>query len=577
MRGSDAIVRMLIAHGVEYVFGVPGDTSMNFHDAFSQATDKITHVTCRDERSAAFMADGYARVRGKPGVVEVPSGGGALYVVPGVSEANVSSIPLICLSSDITMSSEETNALTDANQEYLFKTITKWNCKIRDASKIPQLLRKAFRMATGGIPGAVHVSVPENIHALEVDFSPEALRGSQYTAHKCPFKNEPDAEDIGKAVKMFLKASRPVIIAGGGVHLSSAYEELEQFCDEFRVPVATSVNGKGSIQEFSPYAVGVIGANGGSEETNNIVYESDLVLVLGSKLNNVTTMGKAVFNDTVKIIQVDIGEEVLDHNVPVDLPVLSDIRSFLTKLKSAMQAAKEKFVGKFDEWNRYIQKKVKEKRSRIETESKIENENVHPAKIFTVLEQVTDDNTIFVADAGTPTPYLASYLRVKKAGRNTIMPRGHGGLGYALPAAIGAKLAKPEVTVIALFGDGSFGMSVGELETAKRLGLPIVFINFQNHSYGWIKTIQRLYYNKNYFAVDFTPIDAVKIAEGFGIKGKCIESNSDLEEGIKWAISQNSPVLLDIMIEPPTKVIPPVLKWERDSKIPPAKRKKLTY
>ncbi|MFZ5946182.1 MAG: thiamine pyrophosphate-binding protein [Bacillota bacterium] len=577
MIGSDAIVKMLIAHGVKDVFGVPGDTSMNFHDAFARHIGQINHITCRDERNASYMADGYSRVKGRPGIVEVPSGGGALYAVPGVSEANESSIPLICISSDITMSSDDTGALTDVNQEYLFKAITKWNCKIRLSSKIPQMMQKAFKMAVGGRPGAIQISVPENIHGQEVQFSPEELSGSDFIDNLYPARMHPSSSEIEKVCALFLKANRPVIIAGGGVHLSKAYEELAAFSSEFLVPVATSINGKGSIAEISPLAVGVIGANGGSEETNQVVKEADLVLVLGSKLNNVTTMGKDVFSANPTIIQIDIDEEYMDANVRVDLPVMCDIKCFLADLKTALSKDKSDLVPRANSWNNRVQELLKLKQEIIEEELKIEGKNVNPALIFSLLEKLTDANTIFVADAGTPTPYLASYLRVKKAGRKTILARSHGSLGYALPAAIGAKVADPNATVISMFGDGSFGMAVGDLETARRIGLPVIFINFQNNSYGWIKTIQKLYYDETYLAVDFSPIDAVKISEGFGVKAMRIESNSELEEGLLWALSQKTPVLLDIIIEPPTKVIPPVLKWLRDAKVAPAERKKLTY
>jgi len=577
VKGSDAILEMLIAHGVEHVFGVPGDTSMNLHDSFARRTDKITHILCRDERNAGYMADAYSRVKGKPGIVETPSGGGALYVVPAVSEAQLSSIPLICLSSDITMASEETNALTDANQEYLFKPITKWNTKIRQSSKIPQLMRKAFRMATGGIPGAVHISIPENILDQEADLSSDELKCSQnFTVH-VPCRNRAETIDLKQVVEILLKAKNPVIIAGGGVHLSKAYEELYYIAHCFNIPVATSLNGKGSINEYSPFSLGVLGANGGTEETLTVVLKADVVLVLGSKLNSVTTMGKTAINKEAKVIQVDIGEMVLDANIDTDLSIMCDLKLFLRDLGNALEDKKEQLLTNYKEWNTWTAIKMQEKSDRIAKEFCLDTKSVAPCRIFDVLERLTDENTIFVADAGTPTPYLASYLKLKKAGRFSILPRAHGSLGYALPAAIGAKIAKPDSMVFSLFGDASFGMALGDLETAQRLGLPIIFVNFQNNSYGWIKTIQELYFNQNYFAVDFSFIDACKIAEGFGLKSIRIKFNDDLEKGIRWAMDQNAPVLVDIIIEPPTKVVPPVLKWERNSKVPARERKKLTY
>jgi acetolactate synthase-1/2/3 large subunit len=568
---------MLIAHKVKHVFGVPGDTSMNIHDSFAGRTAEVQHILTRDERNAGYMADGYARVARKPGVVETPSGGGALYVIPAVSEANNSCIPMICLSSDLTMSSEQTNALTDVDQELLFKAVTKWNTKIRLVSKIPQLFRKAFRMATGGVPGAVHLALPENILEQRVEFSAEELKAPAPTSAQAPFRYGPTSQDIDRIVDLFCQCSRPIILAGGGVHLSNAYEQLEQLRAGFHVPVVTTVNGKGSVQEFANNAVGVIGSNGGSEEGLNVIQQADLVLVLGSKLNNVTTMGKVAINKDAKVIQVDIGENGIGLNIPVEVGVVSDLNEFLCALNREMLSVKGRLDGRYDGWNAWVGNKILEKRKRIEQEMLTDSKRVLPCRFFGALERLTDDNTIFAGDAGTPTPYLASYLRLKKAGRWNVLPRAHGSLGYALPAAIGAKVAKPDATVFSLMGDASLAMALGDLETAKRLGLPIIFVNFENDCYGWIKTIQRLYFDEKYFAVDFCPIDSVAVAKGFGIDAINIGDNAQIEEGIKWALAKEKPTFLNVAIERPTELVPPVLKWERDIKIPSAQRKKLTY
>ncbi|MEW9502655.1 thiamine pyrophosphate-binding protein [Jeotgalibacillus marinus] len=572
MRSADAIVKLLIENDVEVIFGVPGDTSMCFHDALSNHSDQIKHIVCRDERHAAYMADTYARVTGKPGVVDVPSGGGILYAVPGISEANSSSIPLICFSSDISMASEETGALTELKQEELTKSITKWNTRIKLASNIPQLIRKAFRMATGGRPGAVHISIPENI--LEEDHDFPFLGESR---RETSFKSFPNQIDVEKVYKMLTTASRPVILAGGGVHLSAAYDELEHFSNKYTVPVATSINGKGSLAETSPHAIGVIGVNGASDETNSIMKNADFVLVLGSKLNNVTTMNKGIFSHSPKVIQVDISEEMLDLNIRADVAIMCDIKSFLATLDSEILKNNIDVTQKFQEWNIWYQDAIKEKFSRVVTEVEKETNNVNPARVIDLLDKNTDENSIFVIDAGTQTPYMASNFKIKKAGRKTVFDRGHGNLGYALSASIGAKVANPKSKVFSMFGDGSFAMSVGELETAKRLGLPIVFMIFQNNSYGWIKKLQQLYFEERYIAVDFDKIDAAKIAEGFGLKSLKIDRNDKLEEGLKWAMEQVSPVFLDIHIDPITDIVPPVTNWRHDSKIDPKDRVALTY
>ncbi|MET3697773.1 acetolactate synthase large subunit [Bacillus oleivorans] len=572
MRTADAIVKLLIANDVEVVFGVPGDTSMIFHNAFEKHSEQIKYISCRDERHAAYMADTYARVSGKPGIVDVPSGGGLLYALPGLSEATSSSIPIICFSSDVPLSSEDTGALTELKQVELTKSITKWNTQIKLSSKVPQMIRKAFRVATAGRPGAVHISIPEDIHEHDYPFTDEDLS----PANQKQLKSAPPLEEVEKVYELLSKSSRPIILAGGGVHLSGAYKELEQIAVNFSIPVGTSINGKGSIDERSPYSIGVIGVNGGTDETNNVVKEADFVLVLGSKLNNVTTVAKRIFSNFPTVVQVDISEDMLDLNIKTDLAIMSDIKSFLNELYLKMI---NKGHNKLDytEWNKWHQSVVQEKFESAAKEVEKETNLVNPAKIIDLLDKHTEKNSLFVVDAGTQNPYMAAHFRIKNPGRRVVFDRGHGNLGYALSASIGAQFASPNSKVFSLFGDGSFAMSAGELETVSRLNLPIVFILLQNDSYGWIKKLHQLYYNERYIAVDFKQIDGAKIAEGFGIKSLKISSNEELEAGIKWAIHQNSPVFLDIIIERITDIIPPVTNWRADSKIDAKDREALTY
>lgn len=575
MRGADVIVKLLELHGVTHIFGVPGDTSMAFHDALLRESDKIKHILCRDERHAAYAADAYARVTGKIGVVEVPSGGGALYVIPGISEANLSNIPFLCIASEITMDSDEMNALTDCNQEDLFAAVSKWNTKIKLSSKIPQMVRKAIRMSTAGVTGATVLSVPEDLLRSEFNGKENDIYALDKTGKLGGLKNDAIDEAALKVVSMIEEAAKPIVLAGGGVHLSGAYEELEEFVKRYSVPVVSSIDGKGSVSELSEYALGTVGANGGSVEANTVMKEADLIIILGSKLDNVTTMGLKIINPEAKIIQVDISDEVLGNVLKVTYPVLCDIKMLLKKINAAENNFN--FSEKFQEWREFSKNKRQEKIDRIQKEYQRESEYVIAARVFDVLDRVADENAVFVGDAGTPTPYISAYLLQKKAGKHSIIPRAHGALGYALGASLGAQVGRPDARVFSMFGDGSFGMSMGDLETAKRLNLPIIFINFQNDCFGWIKTIQRLYYKEDYFGVDFGCINAVKIAEGMGIQGRHITKNSEIEEIINWALEQNAPVLLNVLVEPPTDYVPPVYQWEVDVELEPENRKKLVY
>lgn len=573
MRTSDAIVKLLIGNEVEVVFGVPGDTSMPFHNSFEKFKDEIKYIACRDERHATYMADTYARITGKPGVADVPSGGGLLYAVPGLSEATSSSVPIICFSSDITLSSESTGALTELNQVELTKAVTKWNTRLILPSKAPETIRKAFRIATSGRPGAVHISIPEDVHEKDFSFTDKDL----FSSHQKRFKSAPTEEDVEKAAKLFSASKRPIILAGGGVHLSNAYIELEELSNLFSIPVATSVNGKGSIAETSGHSIGVIGVNGGTEDTNNLMKEADFILVLGSKLNNVTTVAKDIFSKDPTVIQVDISEGNLDLNIRTNLSIHCDIQSFLSQFMNKLRQRKEEIYGPDDEWLTMVTSTRKMTEQRIEEEVSESTEHVSPAKIIQWLDKNAPKDSLFVVDAGTQNPYMAANFKIQKAGKQVVFDRGHGNLGYALGASIGAQVARPNSKVFSLFGDGSFAMSVGELETAVRENLPIVFILLQNNSYGWIKKLHQLYYEGKYIAVDFTAIDGAKIAEGFGVRAKKVQSNEELENAMAWAVEQQSPVLLDISIERITDIVPPVTNWRTDSQKDAKDREALTY
>jgi len=577
MRGADALVEMLILHGVKYIFGVPGDTSMAWHDALRLRSGEINYIICRDERNAAYAADAYARLSGSLGVFDVPSGGGALYAVPGLSEADKSNIPLLCIASEITISSEETNALTDCNQEALFSAVTKWNAKVKKTSSIPLLVRKAIRESCVGVGGATALTLPDDILRGEYDGKPEDL----YAAFKIDrinemFRNGPVRADIDILLEMIANAKQPMIIAGGGVHLSQAEHDLTAFAEKFAIPVATSLDGKGSLCEYSPLAIGTIGSNGGSIQANNVAARADLLIVLGCKMDNVTTMGGKILGKNVRTVQVDLWEGVLGNTIHADLPIMADIRMLLRGAAEADDGSRD-YAAIHGEWLAYVKAMAEQKYTKIAEDNQREADRIVASRVFAAFDKYTDENAVHVGDAGTPTPYISANMRAKKAGRTTVIPRSHGALGYAIGASIGAQVARPASQIVCYCGDASFAMALGELETIKRLGLPIVLVNFQNDCFGWIKTIQRIYYHEQYFGVDFSAVDAVKIAEGFGIASRRVAHNAEIEEAVQWALAQHKPVLLNFLAEPVSDYVPPVAQWEIDVNKPAEERHKTVY
>lgn len=578
MNGAQIVAKALKQYGVEYVFGVPGDTSMELYDAFYHQKE-LRHIVFRDERSAVYGADGYARISGRVGVVDFPSGGGALYAVGGISEIQRSSISAVCLSTDIALSSAETEALTELDQKALFQPITKWNEKVTTIKRLPTMLRKAFRLATSGRPGAVVLSLPQTI--LSGKWEDEEIIHEQLGERDTSYprmRPAPPKRDLASVIKMLEKSSSPLILAGGGALTSGAFRELQSFSQSAGIPVATSINGKGSIPENLPLSVGVIGANGGKPSSNTIAKEADFLLVLGSKLNNVTTYGGSLVADT-SICQVDISEIALENNALSEAQVLSDIKTFLEALRDEIP---EKAIEKEEwvRWRNYIIEEKKRDQLDFERCSQVTHTTkgpITPYQITKALQSTLPPEAILVSDAGTPTPFISAYYLVREGGRRVISPRGHGGLGYAIPASIGAQLAKPTSPVIALFGDGSFGMSLGELETIARLQLPIILIHIDNQCYGWIKALQKIYHQERYFSVDFNPVQHAQVASAFGLKAWEIKEPSLLNDTFAKALASEGPVFINIITAPPTESLPPVAKWLEDTALEASDRKPIVY
>jgi len=579
MNGSEVLVEMLQKYGVKHIFGLPGDTGVSFYNALSCA-EGLTHIMCRDERHAGYMADAYARVSGRPGVCEVPSGGGATYLLPAAAEADGSSIPIICLASDVPVSSDEKSALTAIDQNAIFSSVSRFSYRLTSPDAIPFMVRKAFRMATGGRPGPSHLVLPENV--LSAPVSQNIIDNDLYAeepTRECPaFRTRPEAILVEKAADILLSAEQPLIIAGGGIHLAKAWEELAALAEYLSIPVATTINGKGAIAETSRLAVGVIGSNGAKFATNDAAREADVILALGSRLNSSITLSGALINKGARVIQVDSDSSQLGNTVRCEVPLLGDVRLALDDLYTVISERKPSPVSDSN-WFSAVRKRIDRELAQLDQFlGGEEHPPLHPARVVRALEEALPRDSIIVSDAGYSTPYMSAYYRIKNGGRYFIDPRAHGSLGYALPASIGVKMASPDATVVGLFGDGSLGMSLGELETVTRLNLPLIYIHFNNNSYGWIQNIQKIYCNGNYFSSKFDPsIDHVKIASAFGLKALRAESQDGLKKALQEACLSTQATFIEVMIPSGAELTPLVAPWLRDEALPEEERKKSGY
>ena len=554
--GAQALVRMLQAYKVEKIFGLCGDTSLPLYDAMFQLGTDIEHILCRDERHAAYMADAYARITGKPGICEGPSGGGATYILPGLVEANESSIALLAITTDISTTSRGRFPLTELDQVNLFRPITKWNTTLDDATRLPANLRTAFREMTTGTPGAVHLALPFDTQKQPVDESEiwADPRHENFPANQ----NAANNEAIKEAVEVLVKAKSTVAICGGGVVIAKAYEALEQLGELIELPIATSISGQGSIAETHSLAIGVVGTNGGVNSTREIIDEADTIIFIGCRTGSVTTERWFSPTPDKTIIHIDSDPNVIGANYQTEVGIVADARLALSALVSELQKRTD-ISGQNGKLRakRAWTKKI-EKFNSLATSKDVP---IKPECLIAALMSILDPDAIICADPGTPCPYISAYYRFQKPGRRFITNRAHGALGYSLAAAIGAHHGDPSVKTVAVMGDGSFGFCCGEFETITRYNLPITTIVISNSTYGWIKAGQNAGFNQRFYNVDFSQTDHAAVGAAYGLKTWRVENPSELETVLKQAINFDGPTLVDVISQPLHEAKAPVSEW----------------
>ncbi len=553
LSGAEALVKLLDQHEVNYIFGLCGDTSLPFYDALYRLNHSIKHILTRDERSASYMADGYARVTGKVGVCEGPSGGGATYIIPGIVEANESSISVISITSDVPTTSIGHFPLTELNQKELFKPLTKWNEILNNPKKLGDNIRKAFKMSTSGRPGACHLSFPLDVQTAEIS-DEDIWVNKKY----CKFPSDlikPDPKKIDLIAKEISKAKNPIIICGGALKNSFAEKELKKLVEKLNIVLATSVTGKGTLEDAHPNSLGVVGSNGGSLYTREVLQRSDLVIFIGCRAGSVTTEKWQYPSSKSKIIHIDIDPQVIGANYKTHISLVADAKKSLIELNKKIK--KNNFNG-----NKIVKGTKRKKFTEFNKLCKEKKGLIKPERIVKEINNAMPDNAYIVVDPGTPCPYFSAYYNFKKSGRYFITNRAHGALGYALPASIGVQIGKPKNKVVSVMGDGSFGFAVGELETAKRLKLPIIFVVISNSVYGWIKAGQKSSFNKRYYSVDFSRTDHAKVASSYGVKAWTVKKPNDLKKIISNAIKyEKGPCLIDIISQPLEEAKAPVSEW----------------
>lgn len=567
MNGAQVILRMLELHGVRHVFGLPGETTIGWYKEWQRGSS-IEYVLTRDERTAAFAAEAYAKITGRPCVLEAPSPG-VTHCTPGITEAYMSAVPVIYFSSDIPVNQDKRHGLTGIDQTALYASICKESFYLTNVAEIPFLLRRAFRVATSGKPGPVHIRVPINIfhESAEIADLYAEPEYQHYPAHR-PVA---DHGRIRAAIDVLLAAKNPVIVCGQGALISGASAIVQELAELLQIPVGTTTPGKGTIPETHPLSLRVIGARGGMEYSNKYLYDADTVFFVGTNTDSSSTDHWKLYGDPASkvFIHLDIAEAHVGNNFPLKVALVGDARASLEYMVKLIREERTTPQRPFVDLNPM-------KRTALEavfsSNIAMPAGTVSPVKLTQVLDSILPDNAIVTTEPGVSAIYPSALLSLKKAGRRYITNYSMGSLGYSVPAGIGASYAN-DGPVISLTGDGSLAFVFGDFETIRRSGKNVTIILTRNDTYGWIRGEAILLDDVDApWTTDFGAVDYLKVAEGFGFRTARINDEQEIESVLKAAIAHEGADFIEIMVPSQDIIVPFVPAWVRA-----AKEKNLPY
>lgn len=541
LTGAKAIAKIMALQGIKHFFHVPGGISGFFPEIEDAGIDL---VLTRSEKAATYVADGYSRISYKPSVCFGQAGPGAINLSAGLSEAFWTCTPVIALTGSTSTQHIYKFQYQELDEMPLFKPTTKWNAEIPFAERAGEIMRNAFKIATSGCPGPVHVNLHYDASRAEAEM-PE-LYVDQLCKRYPSQRTRPDPDDVTSIAKVLADSERPVIVAGGGVNISQAWGEIIQLAELLTIPVATTLNGKGTIPDIHPLSVGVVGRYSKST-ANKVVNDADVVFFVGSRAGGMTTDNWNVPKQNAKILQLDIEPEFIGRNYKILSSMVCDAKLGLQDLITTIKSMIKKPTPK----GQYL-KEIKKLIEEWEDEAtEVMNSNACPIKPHRVIKEIRDvlgAEDILVADTGQMAAWTGALYKSLIPGRRYI--RAAGTLGWSQAAALGAKFAAGERKVMAVIGDGGILYHISELETALRWNKPFVTLVLNNRSLGMIRlTLERLHERRGFNSTDFLDLDYGKIAEGFGAHGDRIEKPDELRESVQLAYESGKPSVIDVLVD----------------------------
>ncbi|MGN6401404.1 MAG: biosynthetic-type acetolactate synthase large subunit [Flavisolibacter sp.] len=548
LSGSEAVLKALIAEGVDTIFGYPGGAIMPIYDALYDYNDQLKHILVRHEQGAIHAAQGYARTSGDVGVVFATSGPGATNLVTGLADAQIDSTPVVCITGQVFAHLLGTDAFQETDVINITTPITKWNYQITDATEIPSVLAKAFYIARSGRPGPVLIDITKNAQLQLFEYN-----GHEKCDHIRSYRPKPIVrkEYIEEAAQIINAAEKPFVVFGQGVILGKAEKEFKAFIEKSGIPAAWTIMGMSAIPTDHPQAVGMLGMHG-NYGPNLLTNECDVLIAIGMRFDDRVTGRLDKYAKQAKIIHLDIDPAEIDKNVKTTVPVWGDCKETLPLLTAAIE---QKVYPQWLQQFKDCQKKEEEKV--IYDELNPTGEVLTMGEVINQLNELTKGDAVIVTDVGQHQMIACRYAKFNQS-KSNVTSGGLGTMGFALPAAIGAKYGAPERTVVAVIGDGGFQMTLQELGTVMQFKPHVKILILNNNFLGMVRQWQQLFNEKRYSFVDIASPDFVQVAKGFGIAGKSISKREDIKTALKEMLEYDGSFLLEVMVGKENNVFPMV-------------------
>ena len=545
MSGAEALIHCLLAEGVELLYGYPGGAIMPVYDELYKFQDKLTHILTRHEQAAAHAAQGFARVTGKVGVAMATSGPGATNLVTGLADAQIDSTPVVCITGQVPRHLLGSDAFQETDIIGISTPVTKWNYQITKASEIPEIMAKAFYIAKSGRPGPVLIDITKNAQIDEFKFSYQACTGVR-SYKPVP---APELEAIKSAAALINAAKRPYIIFGQGVILGEAETQLKTLVEKAGIPAAWTILGLSAMETSHPLNVGMVGMHG-NYGPNVLTNECDVLIAIGMRFDDRVTGNLETYAKQAKIIHFEIDPVEVNKNVKADIPVLGNAKETLELLLPLIEE------NSHEAWLQEFKKKYQEEyKAVIEKDLYPTKDGLTMGEVIVEINEASKNKAVIVTDVGQHQMVTCRYARFTET-KSNITSGGLGTMGFALPAAIGAKMGDMDREVVAIIGDGGYQMNIQELATIFQNKTPVKIVVLNNDHLGMVRQWQELFFESRYASTVMTNPDFVKIAEGYFIKARRVKERKDLKAAVQEMIAADEAYFLEVCVEKEDNVFP---------------------